>query len=92
MVWIGHPWTHVSAEGDTLRFLQQSEEVTPKLTEIHLSVPRGDLVAAIPVAVAIVETLAERLRSIVAECHPASVSAEIVDVLTWGDFTRGRAG
>jgi hypothetical protein len=92
MVWVGHPWTYVSAEGDTLRFLQPSEDDRPKATDIHLSVPRGDLVAAIPVAVTLVETLAERLRSIVAECHPASVSAEIVGVLTWGHFTRGRAG
>jgi hypothetical protein len=88
MIWIGHPWTHVSALGDTLTFLRPSEDEPPRSAETLLSVSRGELTAAIPLAVELVNALTERLRSVVAEYHPASASAEIVRVLTWGHRPR----
>lgn len=67
MIWIGHPWTHVSADGDTLRFLKPSDNDPPESTEIHLTVSRSDLTAAIEAANALLEQFAGRLRPLIVE-------------------------
>lgn len=47
MIWIGHPWTHVSAMDDRLAFLHPTEEDPPKTRELAMYVMRHELLNAI---------------------------------------------
>lgn len=85
VVWIGHPWTHVSAVGERLAFLEPSEESSPKKANVILRVERQDLAKAIETASQEVKALAERLIPIVAELVPPDVCAKrVVQVLVAG--------
>lgn len=61
MVWIGHPWTHVSALNDRLAFLHPTEEDPPKTNELAMYVMRHELIAAINTAKSQVEAFTARV-------------------------------
>ncbi len=63
MVWIGHPWTHVSAKQDVLTILEPSEEDVPAAPTAFCSVSREVLVCAIARAAETVSAFGERLRT-----------------------------
>lgn len=84
MVWIGHPWTHVSAQGELLTFLEPTEEDPPTTLNQVVTVERSQLRKAIDDAAREVKALADRLMPIVATFKPSCPVRRVVEVLIEG--------
>lgn len=83
-VWIGHPWTHVSALDDVLRFAEPSEKDAPPSDAVAVQVSRADLRAALARAEEEVSRFADRLTPLVAEIDQPLPVEEVVEILVYG--------
>jgi hypothetical protein len=87
MLWIGHPWTHVSAQQDVLTFLRPSEQDPPGDLDVFGSVSREALGVAIERASLVVDAFAERLRPRIAAMDPSTRVEDVLEILLGGPFT-----
>ncbi|MFK7789855.1 MAG: hypothetical protein AB8C95_10245 [Phycisphaeraceae bacterium] len=86
MLWIGHPWTHVSAENDRLTLLEPTEEDPPSTLKTFASFDRSELLSAVSRAEQLKDAFRNRLREIVAESFSESPlnHEEIIEILLNG--------
>lgn len=84
MVWIGHPWTHVSAKADTLTILHPSDENLPVDPKVFCHASREVLKAAIESAAETLSAFGERLRPSVAAMNPTLPVDDVLEVLLRG--------
>jgi hypothetical protein len=84
MVWIGHPWTYVSADGDVLHLLPPAEAEPPPTTRPLLTVGRQELLAAVAQAAQEVERFAARLCAICDAPTLPLTKEQLVQILIWG--------
>ena len=83
-VWIGHPWTHVRSEGETLVFTEPREShATEELVEVA-RMPRHDLQTAIATAARQLDAFGARLAPLVDEFRFDVSTERIVDMLVRG--------
>ncbi len=87
MLWIGHPWTHISARQDVLTLLRPSEQDPPVDVAPFGSVSREGLSVAIERAALVVNAFAERLRPRIAAMDPTAPVAEVLEILLGGMTT-----
>lgn len=88
MVWIGHPWTHVSAKADTLTLLRSSDDDPPVDPRVFCHLSREDLKAAIESAAEFLDSFRERLRPRVAAMKPTMPVDDILEILLRGHAAR----
>lgn len=89
MVWIGHPWTNVSANADVLTFLHPTEEEPPVAPKALCQVPREALKDAVRAAAEAVAAFGERLRPRVAAMDPTMAVDDVLEVLLRGHASLG---
>jgi hypothetical protein len=84
MVWIGHPWTFVRSSGDSLHFVEPSEQETAEGLAETVRLSRAELLDAVARASAERSRFAESLLPVVQEMAPKVAPNLIVDVLVRG--------
>jgi hypothetical protein len=84
MVWIGHPWTHVRACGDTLHLAAPSELSPSEDPAEALSLQRQQLLDAIESARRERHAFGERLLPLIEELAPRVSAQSVLDVLLLG--------
>ncbi|MEM1415064.1 MAG: hypothetical protein AAGH15_09200 [Myxococcota bacterium] len=91
-VWIGHPWTHVRADGETLFFAEPSEDDDVSLLTTAVSMPRRFLVDAIEEASQHRELFRGALTTVVREHAPPAAIDSVVEILLKGHTSGGTGG
>ncbi len=86
MVWIGHPWTHVSCKGNTLTFLEPTEEEPLETSRVCLTVERSELKEAIRDVEPELKAFGSRLEPYVEEMNLEWPAKSTLKVLIRGDY------
>ena len=84
MVWIGHPWTHVRASGDTLCFATPSELSPSDQLAETLCLNRQELLDAVETARSERQSFGRRLLPLIQELAPRVAAQSVLDVLLVG--------
>ena len=89
MVWIGHPWTHASAQSDVITILRASEDDVPTNPQPFCSVERDVLRSAIETASEQIRLFGERLSPRIGAMYPSAPVNEALGILLRGHTSSG---
>jgi hypothetical protein len=84
MVWIGHPWTHVRASGETLVFASPSDEASSPPPQELVRIDREDFRRALADASRRRETFAKVVRAALEPICPRDIAPDVTRILVFG--------